>query len=345
MAGPGESPGRAPARRMKASMIPELNENKVASRWSHLRESEVVDHETRRTVTQQDNSWLTLLTLNTAPHFDITTSNFERMGGVLMNSCVTLGVIQGFCLPDFGLDLLPNRGFGEIRMTSPTFADDTLRGQSEVLKIEQRDGDIRSVHVRHRGFKQSGEKVVEFDRHWEGGTGGVWVKEAKRRRQAAPRLDPGRAFATAKDGPLFSDFQPGQRFSHGVGRTISTDESIWISLLHLNTNPHYIDVDYARGVGEKSVVVDDTFVLSTVTGIGVKHTTQNAIANLGWKNVIFHTPVIGGDTLFSETEVVDKRLSKSRPGEGIVSVRTTGRNQRNEVVLTFDRAFLFDATI
>lgn len=229
-------------------------------------------------------------------------------------------------------------------MTSPTFADDTLRGQSEILKIEQKDGGIRSLHVRHRGFKQSGEKVVEFDRCWERGAEGSWIEEARRRRQAAPRLDPDRPFTTAKVGPLFSDFAAGQRFDHGVGRTISTDESVWISLLHLNSNHHYIDVDYARRAGEASVIVDDTFVLSTVTGIGVKHTTQNAIANLGWKNVVFHTPVVGGDTLFSETEVVDKRLSKSRPGEGIVSVRTTGRNQRSEVVLTFDRAFLFDAT-
>jgi itaconyl-CoA hydratase len=81
-------------------------------------------------------------------------------------------------------------------------------------------------------------------------------------------------------------------------------------------------------------------VLSTVTGIGVKHTTQNALANLGWKNVVFHTPVFSGDTLRSETEVIDLRLSKSRPGQPIVSVKTIGKNQQAEMVLSFERAFL-----
>jgi itaconyl-CoA hydratase len=300
-------------------------------------------HDARRTVTQQDNSWLTLLTLNTAPHFDLTTTNYERLGGVLMNSCITLGVIQGLCLPEFGNGMLPNRGFGEIRMTSPVFADDTLRAESEMLAIRHGEDDEVAMRVRHRGFTQNGEKVIEFDRTWVSPGAGGWAVEAARRRAAAPKLDANRRFSNAVVGPRFHDFEIGHRYDHGISRTISGEESIWISLLHLNSNRHYIDADFARKTGETNVIVDDTLVLSTVTGISVKHSSQNAIANLGWRNVEFHTPVIGGDTISSESEVIGKRLSTSRAGEGIVTVRTTGRNQRNEVVLSFDRAILFDA--
>jgi itaconyl-CoA hydratase len=304
---------------------------------------EIVKHRLRRTLTQQDNSWLTLLTLNTAPHFDLTAPNFRDMGGVLMNSCVTLGVVQGICRADFGNESLPNRGFGEIRMTSPVFADDTVRAESEILAVEAYPDGAVSLHVRTRGYKQSGEMVVVFDRSWTNAPDGAWSHEACRRTRDAAVLDPARAFTPALDGPRFADFASGHRYDHGFGRTMLADENIWVSLLHLNSNPHYIDRAFASALDPRGIVIDDTFLLSAVTGMGVKHTTQNAVANLGWKNVVYHSPVFAGDTLYSETEVLGKRRSASRPGQGIVSVRTTGRNQHGRVVLTFERAFLFDA--
>ena len=308
---------------------------------ANFRAGDVVEHGLRRTLTQQDNSWLTLLTLNTAPHFDITSQNFRDMGGILMNSCVTLGVIQGICRAEFGNEALPNSGFGEIRMTSPVFADDTVRAQSTIVAVTDH-ADGRTIYARTRGYKQSGEQVVEFDRSWVNTKPGAWSDEIAERVARAPLLDPKRTFTPARDGPRFADFQPGDRYDHGFGRTMLADENIWVSLLHLNANPHYIDRHFAERLDPRGIVIDDTLLLSTVTGIGVKHTTQNAVANLGWKNVVFHVPVFAGDTIFSETEVLDKRLSKSRAGQGIVRVRTTGRNQRDEVVLNFERAFLFE---
>lgn len=303
---------------------------------------EIVKHKLQRTLTQQDNSWFTLLTLNTAPHFDITAPTFRHLGGVLMNSCVTLGVVQGICRTEFGNEALPNRGFGEVRMTFPVFADDTICAESEILSINDDADGHRSVRARTRGYKQSGEMVIEFDRAWVNAPAGAWAAECQKRTERAPKLDTSRVFTPVNEGPRFADFAPGHRYNHGFGRTMLPDENIWVSLLHLNSNPHYIDREFANGLDPRGMVIDDTFVLSTVTGIGVKHTTQNAIANLGWKNVAFHVPVFGGDTIFSETEILGKRRSTSRPDQGIVSVRTTGRNQRNEAVLTFERAFLFE---
>ncbi len=302
---------------------------------------QIITHSLRRTLTQQDNTWFTLLTLNTAHHFDVTSPSFAQFGGVLMNSCVTLGVIQGLALSDFGNVCLPSQGFGEIRMTSPVFAGDTVRAESTILERKSEpDGTGTLVHVLMRGYTQNDAKFIEFDRTYISAPTGAWKKEIARRTAGAPKLDPQRRFVPQINGPYLEDFAVGDIYDHGFGRTMTRDESIWFSLLHHNANRHYVDESFATAEGAPGVLIDDTFVLSTVTGIGVRHTTQIALANLGWKNVQFHTPVFSGDTLFSETEVLNVRASNSRPGQGIVSVRTTGRNQRGEVVVSFDRAFL-----
>jgi acyl dehydratase len=281
------------------------------------------------------------LTLNTAPHFDVTAKSFEQFGGVLMNSCITLGVVQGLCGADFGPAVLPNRGFGEIRMTAPVFANDTLHAESTILEKQPASPERGAcVRVRTAGYNQHGNKVIEFDRAYVPFSPGAWRREIEIRTRAAPRLDRDRVYVSQIEGPLFEDFEVGDLYDHQVGRTLLAEESIWFSLLHLNQNPCYIDLELATREDPRGVPIDDTFVLSTVTGIGVKHTTQNALANLGWTNVEFHTPVFSRDTLRSETQITGLRRSKSRPQQGIVSVKTLGRNQREELVLSFERTFL-----
>jgi itaconyl-CoA hydratase len=264
-----------------------LNEMRSSPSIDKLQPGDTISHARRRTVTQQDNTWLTLLTLNTAPHFDITTKSFEQFGSVLMNSCITLGVIQGLCLPEFGEIVLPNRGFGEIKMTAPVFANDTLSAESTIVKKWRDHENQVCVHVRTAGFNQRGVKVIELGRNYIASSNGAWKREVELRSHCGPQLNPDRVFVPQIEGPLFEDFRVGDIYDHRIGRTMYAEESIWFSLLHLNTNPHYIDQEFSRESDARGVLIDDTFVLSTVTGIGVKHTTQNAIANLGWKNVCF----------------------------------------------------------
>ena len=83
-----------------------------------------------------------------------------------------------------------------------------------------------------------------------------------------------------------------------------------------------------------------TYTLALLIGMSVTDTSQKAIANLGMREVKFSAPVFAGDTLYAESEVLDKRESRSRPGQGIVSIRTLGKNQRGEVVCTFLRDML-----
>ena len=119
-----------------------------------------------------------------------------------------------------------------------------------------------------------------------------------------------------------------------------TDEGIWIALLSMNTDPLFFDRHVARGAGLDDLLIDRCFVLSIVVGLSVKHLTQRSVANLGWRDVRFHHPVYPGDTLYAESEVVAVRSSSSRPDQGIVTVRTCGRNQRSDPVVSYERMFL-----
>ena len=114
----------------------------------------------------------------------------------------------------------------------------------------------------------------------------------------------------------------------------------------MNTNQMHFNQEWAERseFGERPVV--STFTLALVLGLGVRDTSENAAANLGWSDIKLPKPVFVGDTLWAESEVLDARESKSRPSCGIVSIRTRGINQRREVVIEFVRAFMvFAATL
>jgi len=108
----------------------------------------------------------------------------------------------------------------------------------------------------------------------------------------------------------------------------------------MNQHPVHFDKAYAAKSEFGKPLVNSCLTLSIVAGMSVSDTSQKAIANLGWTDINMPQPVFVGDTLYSESEVLDKRESKSRPTQGIVTVRTTGKNQDGVVVMTYERAFL-----
>jgi len=115
---------------------------------------------------------------------------------------------------------------------------------------------------------------------------------------------------------------------------------VWFTLLTLNTNPIHFDAAYAAETEWKQPLVDSTFTLALVTGQSVVDLTQNAVANLGWDEVRLPHPVFAGDTIYSRSEVLETRESKSRPAVGIVRVKTTGVNQHGTPVIEFTRTFM-----
>ena len=143
-----------------------------------------------------------------------------------------------------------------------------------------------------------------------------------------------------KVGRDYDDFQIGDVYEHRPGRTLLQADNTWFTLLTMNTHPIHFDLKYASQSEFKRPLMNSTLTLAVVSGMSVSDTSQRAIANLGWDKVRLLAPVFDGDTLYAESEVLDKRLSKSRPGQGIVTIQTTGFNQNDVPVLTYERSFL-----
>ena len=129
-------------------------------------------------------------------------------------------------------------------------------------------------------------------------------------------------------------------FQSRLGRTITETDNVWFTCLTLNTNQVHFNHEFAAGTEFGRPLVNSTFTLALVTGMSVPDTSENATANLSWTDIKLPNPVYVGDTLWSETEIVSMRESRSRPSVGIVGVRCRGINQRREVVIEFQRTFM-----
>jgi acyl dehydratase len=137
----------------------------------------------------------------------------------------------------------------------------------------------------------------------------------------------------------YDELEVGAVYRSRFGRTVLEADNVWFTLLTLNTNPIHFDAAYAATTEWEKPLVDSTFTLALVTGLSVVDVSERAV-NLGWREVTLPAPVFAGDTLRAETEILSKRQSKSRPGFGVVTVRTRGLNQRDEVVIDFERSVL-----
>ena len=141
-------------------------------------------------------------------------------------------------------------------------------------------------------------------------------------------------------GRFYEDFAVGDIYEHRPGRTITETENTWFTLLTMNKHPLHFDAEYAKHSEFGRCLVASPFTVSLIVGMSVSDVSQKAIANLGWTDIKLTHPVFAGDTLYAESEVLAKRESKSRADAGIVSVRSTGKNQDGAVVCTFDRTML-----
>jgi itaconyl-CoA hydratase len=141
-------------------------------------------------------------------------------------------------------------------------------------------------------------------------------------------------------GRFFEDFEVGATYRHEPGRTLSEADNTWFTLLTMNTHPIHFDAEYAKRSEFGKPLVVSTLTLAVLVGLSVADTSRNAVANLGWKEIKLPKPVFAGDTLYAESTVLAKRESKSRPDQGIVTIRTIGRNQHRDIVCEFERSFL-----
>jgi itaconyl-CoA hydratase len=134
-------------------------------------------------------------------------------------------------------------------------------------------------------------------------------------------------------GRSYEDFVVGDVYEHRPGRTITQADNTWFTLLNF-------DEQYGKASEFGRCLVASPLTVAILVGMSVTDVSQKAIANLGWREIRLTHPVFPGDTLYAESEVLETRESKSRPEAGVVTVRTTGRNQDGVVVCTFERTIL-----
>jgi itaconyl-CoA hydratase len=143
-------------------------------------------------------------------------------------------------------------------------------------------------------------------------------------------------------GKFYEELEVGAQYKHSVGRTVTEMDNMLFSALTLNSQPLHINEDYASKTQFGQRIVNGLFTLGLVVGLSVADLTEGTIvANLGYDKVLHPKPVFHGDTIYAETEVLDKRESNSNRDLGIVRLRQIGRNQRGEVVLDLERTVLF----
>jgi len=134
-------------------------------------------------------------------------------------------------------------------------------------------------------------------------------------------------------GRCFEDWAVGDKVSHPVRRTVTETDNLLMSALTHNAQPLHIDAEHAASTEFGRIVVNGTFTFALMIGISVAETTLGTlIANLGYDKVVMPKPVFIGDTLHVESEIVELRASKSRPGAGLVTFIHRAINQRGETV-------------
>ncbi len=141
-------------------------------------------------------------------------------------------------------------------------------------------------------------------------------------------------------GRYLEDFNVGDVYEHRPGRTVTENDNTWFTLLTMNQHPLHFDQEYAKHSEFGQPLVNSCLTLAIVAGMSVSDVSQKTIANLGWDKVKMPAPVFNGDTLYAESEVLAVRESKSRPTQGIVTIKTTGFKQGGVEVISFERNML-----
>lgn len=141
-------------------------------------------------------------------------------------------------------------------------------------------------------------------------------------------------------GNYFEDFHTGDVHQHSISKTITESDNNIFSLLTMNHHPLHLDEEYAKHTQHGKILVVGTYVFSLVVGLTVRDISGKAIANLDYEKITHDGPVFIGDTIYAETEILDKRESKSKPDRGVIYVETRAYNQHKERILTFRRHVL-----
>lgn len=304
------------------------------------------------TLSQQDNTDEALDTLNAAMvHYDAKYAAQTAWKLPLMVSTITLQRLVGLSSKTFGRKH-SIKGFDEIAMTGPVFGGDTLYAESKVAGVNaSADLDLGEVTVICHGFNQHGKEVARVTyrvlvwrrgRHPEDRAAGNGASApalpAEEARFLAHRTEPDGTMVE-QVGLFFEDCQPNETFVHWPRRTMLREEGMEHAWRSFEMAPQYHDLDWISNHAAGVFRFSEAWVVTVATAMTTR-TLGRVVANLGWTGVGLGAAVVSGDTLESESTILDKRESKSRPNEGILGVETRAYNQRRELVMSYQRRLL-----
>lgn len=141
------------------------------------------------------------------------------------------------------------------------------------------------------------------------------------------------------EGRYFEDFEVGDVYRCRFGRTVTEADNVQFTLLTNNTNQIHFNREYGARTEWGQCLVNSALTLSIVAGMSVSDVSENGFA-LGWDEIALPNPVFAGDTLYSESEVLEARESRSDPGRGIVKVETRGYKQDGALVIRYRRSIM-----
>ncbi len=143
-------------------------------------------------------------------------------------------------------------------------------------------------------------------------------------------------------GKYFEDLEPGTKLRHATGRTVTEADNVLFCALTMNPQPLHLNEDFAARTQFGRRIVNGIFTMGLVVGLTVPELTEGTIvANLSYDRVVHPAPVFHGDTIYVETEVIERRPSQSKPDRGIVRLRHRGLNQEGRLVCEVERTVMF----
>ncbi|MFA8300379.1 MAG: MaoC/PaaZ C-terminal domain-containing protein [Hyphomicrobiales bacterium] len=322
--------------------------------WEDFQTGQVFTHRPGITISQQDNKEEATDTINSAQlHYDASYANTTEWKKCLGVSTMTVQRLIGMTSKTF-FRKHQITGFDSISMTHPVFDGDTLYSETTILEKSPytNNANVGQLKVQTIGTNQHGDVVSKLIYDVTIFKKGCHPIELELKGDYSEVTeDKFNGFSTTKDGKLkeevgifFEDLNIGETYLHQPGKTITEQESLTHSLRSLDWNPLYIDTNLSsKHLDEGDILMNPSFLLSAATACTTR-TCGRVVANLAWENIQFVNEVKAGDTIYSETTILEKRESHSRPDQGIMKVETRTRNQNGDIVISYERTFLIYKT-
>lgn len=304
-----------------------------------------IQHRPGVDISQQDNRGESLDFLNNAHlHYDSHYASCTEWNQPLFVSTITIQRLFGMVSRSW----YRRRNVVAIEsivLSSPLFGGDTLYAESRVVGLEDTgDGDVGHIQLEITGLSARGDRVVQANctfevfkrgRHPEDRNEDVPAEEA---RFLLHHEGPEGALVE-QTGLWFDDLREGETFAHWPGRTITAEEGRASALRSLEINPRWHDAAFQSRYPMLDQRVGEALLIGVVTALTTR-SMGRVVANLGWRNITFPTPLRYGETIYAESRVVELRASRSRPSQGLAQVETQAFNQNGQLVCRYERALL-----